>query len=138
MRLVHAGGTFVPASALRELNNRPGEGERTTPGPGAGSNDGIAAGTMAARAGDRSEVLQPESATPAETASGGLQQSLTPRQREVLCLLCEGKPNKIIAHRLNMQEGTVKVHVRQIMKKLKATNRTQVAFLARRETNGES
>jgi DNA-binding NarL/FixJ family response regulator len=39
-----------------------------------------------------------------------------------------GKPNKIIAYELNMCESTVKVHVRAIMKKLKATNRTEVAF----------
>ena len=39
------------------------------------------------------------------------------------------KPNKIIAYELNMCESTVKVHVRAIMKKLKARNRTEVAYL---------
>lgn len=58
--------------------------------------------------------------------------SLTPRQREVAKVLQEGKPNKIIAYELGMQESTVKVHVRQIMKKLNVTNRTQAALLARR------
>lgn len=38
-------------------------------------------------------------------------------------------PNKLIAYELNMCESTVKVHVRTIMKKLKARNRTEVAFL---------
>jgi DNA-binding NarL/FixJ family response regulator len=56
----------------------------------------------------------------------------TQREREVLGHLRQGKPNKIIAHELRMQESTVKVHVRRIMKKLKATNRTQAAFLAQR------
>jgi hypothetical protein len=42
--------------------------------------------------------------------------------------LREGKANKIIAYELNMCESTVKVHVRNIMKKLKARNRTEVAF----------
>ena len=41
----------------------------------------------------------------------------------------QGKPNKIIAYELNMCESTVKVHVRAIMKKLKARNRTEVAYL---------
>jgi DNA-binding NarL/FixJ family response regulator len=56
----------------------------------------------------------------------------TQREREVLGHLRQGKPNKIIAHELRMQESTVKVHVRRIMKKLNATNRTQAAFLAQR------
>jgi DNA-binding NarL/FixJ family response regulator len=56
----------------------------------------------------------------------------TPRQLEVLRLLWKGKSNKIIAYELKMQESTVKVHVRDIMRKLKATNRTHAAFLASR------
>ena len=39
-----------------------------------------------------------------------------------------GKPNKIIAYELNMQESTVKVHVRNVMRKLKARNRTEVVY----------
>lgn len=54
----------------------------------------------------------------------------TPRQLEVLHLLRQGKPNKIIAYELKMQESTVKVHVREIMKKLKVTNRTEAALRA--------
>ena len=50
----------------------------------------------------------------------------TPRQQEVLSLLREGLPNKMIAYRLDMRESTVKVHLRQIMRKMNATNRTQV------------
>ena len=53
----------------------------------------------------------------------------TPRQLAVLRHLRQGKANKIIAHELQMSESTVKVHVRNIMQKLKATNRTEVAFL---------
>jgi DNA-binding NarL/FixJ family response regulator len=54
--------------------------------------------------------------------------SLTARQNAVLELLSRGDTNKVIARRLGMREGTVKVHVRQIMRKLGVTNRTQVAF----------
>jgi len=52
----------------------------------------------------------------------------TVRQTAVLRALREGKANKLIAYELNMRESTVKVHVRNIMKKLKARNRTEVAF----------
>jgi DNA-binding NarL/FixJ family response regulator len=52
----------------------------------------------------------------------------TSRQTAVLKALREGKANKMIAYELNMCESTVKVHVRNIMKKLKARNRTEVAF----------
>jgi DNA-binding NarL/FixJ family response regulator len=53
----------------------------------------------------------------------------TARQSAVLECLRKGKANKQIAYELNMREGTVKVHVRNIMKKLKARNRTEVAVL---------
>ena len=52
----------------------------------------------------------------------------TPRQEAVVEALFKGKANKIIAYELNLRESTVKVHIRNIMKKLKATNRTEVAY----------
>lgn len=52
----------------------------------------------------------------------------TLRQEEVVQALRKGKANKIIAFELNLRESTVKVHIRNIMKKLKATNRTEVAY----------
>lgn len=55
---------------------------------------------------------------------------LTERQLKVLEGLRQGKANKIIAYELDMCESTVKVHIRNIMKKLKATNRTEVAYKA--------
>lgn len=54
----------------------------------------------------------------------------TKRQIAVIDALRKGKANKIIAYELNMCESTVKVHVRNIMKKLNAKNRTEVAYLA--------
>jgi DNA-binding NarL/FixJ family response regulator len=56
--------------------------------------------------------------------------ALTPRQQDVLALLCQGKPNKVIAHALGMEESTVKVHVRHLMRKLGASNRTEVLLRA--------
>lgn len=52
----------------------------------------------------------------------------TPRQADVVMALRRGKANKIIAYELNMRESTVKVHIRNIMRKLRATNRTEVAY----------
>jgi DNA-binding NarL/FixJ family response regulator len=54
--------------------------------------------------------------------------TFTPRQAAVVEALQRGKANKIIAYELNMCQSTVKVHIRNIMKKLKATNRTEVAY----------
>jgi DNA-binding NarL/FixJ family response regulator len=54
----------------------------------------------------------------------------TARQAAVVEALRKGKANKLIAYELNMCESTVKVHVRKIMRKLKAANRTEVAYLA--------
>jgi DNA-binding NarL/FixJ family response regulator len=55
--------------------------------------------------------------------------SLTARQQAVFELLSRGDTNKVIARRLGMREGTVKAHVRQIMRKFGVTNRTQVAVV---------
>ena len=63
--------------------------------------------------------------TPAQKTNG----LFTARQAAVVEALRRGKANKIIAYELKMRESTVKVHVRNIMKKLHATNRTEVAYL---------
>jgi DNA-binding NarL/FixJ family response regulator len=63
------------------------------------------------------------------------QNLLTSRQATVLGHLQQGKANKIIAYELGMSESTVKVHVRNIMRKMGATNRTQAAFKAQRLSN---
>ena len=56
---------------------------------------------------------------------------VTARELEVVRAIQQGKPNKVIAYELNMRESTVKVHVRNLMKKLKARNRTDVAIKAK-------
>jgi DNA-binding NarL/FixJ family response regulator len=91
MRLVKAGGVYVPASSLMAARRNPSE-----------------------------------PSTPDLTLNG----LFTARQAAVVEALRRGKANKIIAYDLNMRESTVKVHVRNIMRKLKARNRTEVAFLA--------
>lgn len=57
-----------------------------------------------------------------------LSDMFTPRQTEVVTALRKGKANKIIAYELRLRESTVKVHIRNIMKKLRATNRTEVVY----------
>lgn len=54
----------------------------------------------------------------------------TSRQLLVLSHLSQGKANKIIAHELRMSESTVKAHIRNIMRKVGATNRTQAVYMA--------
>ncbi|HMB09679.1 helix-turn-helix transcriptional regulator [Saliniramus sp.] len=54
---------------------------------------------------------------------------LTPREREVAAGVLEGKANKVIAAELGLSDNTVKMHLTQIMRKLKVTNRTQVVLL---------
>jgi DNA-binding NarL/FixJ family response regulator len=91
MRLVSAGGTYIPAECV------------------------LAASTTA--------IWQP-------TSHISNQNPFTTRQLQVVEALRRGKANKLIAYELNMCESTVKVHVRQIMKKLNARNRTEAAFKA--------
>jgi hypothetical protein len=52
-------------------------------------------------------------------------------------MLWKGHSNKLIAYELQMCESTVKVHIRHIMKKLKANNRTQVVLRTRPQLLGE-
>lgn len=55
----------------------------------------------------------------------------TPRQLEVLALLCEGLPNKLICRRLNISTGTVKVHISCILRELGVNSRLQAVVAAR-------
>jgi two-component system nitrate/nitrite response regulator NarL len=57
---------------------------------------------------------------------------LTHREREVLSLLCEGLPNKLIARRLKIASGTVKVHISNIFRALNVSNRLHALVVARR------
>jgi DNA-binding NarL/FixJ family response regulator len=86
IRLVNAGGTFVPARSLLAMENSSPQAQQL-----------------------RNSIF-------------------TPRQLAVIEAVRRGKANKIIAYELNMRESTVKVHVRNIMKRLNCRNRTEVAF----------
>lgn len=70
-----------------------------------------------------------------ERSTGG--ELFTKRQASVADALRRGKANKLIAYELGMCESTVKVHIRTIMKRLKATNRTEAAYKLHKMENSE-
>jgi DNA-binding NarL/FixJ family response regulator len=65
---------------------------------------------------------------PSEPLPGSSAVTVTARELAVVRAIQHGKSNKVIAYELGMCESTVKVHVRRIMKKLRAKNRTEVAI----------
>jgi DNA-binding NarL/FixJ family response regulator len=69
---------------------------------------------------------------PDESTNSG-RVNLTPREREVLSLLCEGLPNKSIGRRLNISAGTVKIHVGKILSGLGVASRLQAVVIAHRQ-----
>ena len=109
LRFVAAGGTFVPEELLTHLIAARPAGSPPEP-----------------------SLEEPASVAPVHDAAllGAALNMLTPREVTVLARLREGKSNKQIAQEIGMREATVKVHVRHIMRKLGAVNRTQVALLA--------
>ncbi len=64
-----------------------------------------------------------------ESASTGIDH-LTPREKEILCLLADGQSNKVIARNLGITDGTVKLHVKGILRKLKIHSRVEAAVIA--------
>lgn len=109
--LVVAGGTFMPSSAIKAICEEKHHRHSRRSLPTAELQDGCVAG---------------------EEQTVGL----TARQKEVFQLLRLGLPNKIIAYKLGMKECSVKAHVRQLMRKLGAKNRTQVACYAGMVSDG--
>ena len=69
---------------------------------------------------------------PAPVDDMALLSALTPRQGEVLRLMCDGLRNREISERLSMTEKTVKTHVTAILATLGVVNRTQATLVARR------
>ncbi len=59
--------------------------------------------------------------------------SLTPREKQIIKLITNGMANKVIARKLSITEGTVKVHVKHLLKKLRLRSRVEVAVWAIQE-----
>jgi DNA-binding NarL/FixJ family response regulator len=55
---------------------------------------------------------------------------LTTRQREVLMLLCEGLPNKLIGRRLGLSDATVKCHVASVLRSLNVSTRLEAVAVS--------
>lgn len=82
---------------------------------------------------DGKTYLHPEAQNGLDEFSGkGPLGKLTDRERDVLCLIAEGKSNKEIGRSLDLTEGTVKGYVSAIFEKLNVNDRTQAAMLAHR------
>ena len=62
--------------------------------------------------------------------NGSAMDQLTPREQEILCLLAEGQSNKVIARNLGISDGTVKLHVKAILRKLDVHSRVEAAVIA--------
>jgi len=107
LRLVMAGGAFIPHNALLEIT-------------------------------EKTAMLREEERLNGARIDPSVLQTLTARELEVFVLMRQGKSNKIIAYGLRVQESTVKVHIRKIMMKLKASNRTHAAFLGSQITEGKA
>ncbi len=56
--------------------------------------------------------------------------ALTPQQRRILAMICDGKPNKQIAYEMSLAEASVKAHITALLRRLGVQNRTQAALLA--------
>ena len=82
----------------------------------------------------RGEVYLPDALfiPESQTAASEEAAALTARQLQILPLLAEGLPNKRIADVLQVAEGTIKQHLKELFRRLNASNRTQAVKEARR------
>jgi DNA-binding NarL/FixJ family response regulator len=93
----------------------------------------------AVRAAARGESpLSPKAAGAVLASRGGqsAESELSAREREVLELVADGLPNKLIARRLEISEKTVKAHLTSVFQQIGVTDRTQAALWARRRGLG--
>jgi len=81
---------------------------------------------------DRRSAPRPDTANWVPQALSPEQIGFSPRQADVLRMLVDGKPNKVIGRELEMSESTVKTHLSAIFRKLDAGSRTQAVVAAAR------
>lgn len=80
-------------------------------------------------AGTLAEIVQGEERAPAPPEASPFDE-LTPREREILSHVSEGQTNKVIARHLDISDGTVKLHVKSILRKLGVHSRVAAAVIA--------
>ncbi len=110
LRLVMSGGIYVPPMSLGT--------EAAAP----------AAPEVNSQAARLQQISQLATASEYQMQAGLENLSLTPRQTDVLALLLQGKPNKIIARELGVSVETVKDHVAAVLKALGVNSRTQAVL----------
>lgn len=123
LRLMSDGGTYVPPEAVSAFDMRSPHAARvlsagaTRPFPPYGGLGSASVG-----------------AVPAASSGVGGQPDLglTARQQDVLRLILDGLPNKLICRQLRLAEGTVKVHVSAVLRALGVRSRTQAVVAASR------
>jgi DNA-binding NarL/FixJ family response regulator len=98
--------------------------------------DQLLRGIRAAAAGEAPLAPRAASELLAERHETRPASGLTPREREVLAMVAEGLPNKLIARRLEISEKTVKAHLTRIFERLGVSDRTQAALWAKRHRVG--
>ena len=128
LRMVMTGSMYVPPSMLGlDFSRRVEMPERdpNLPPPDFATTMGDAPLGPAARAEPHQKVPKLEDV------------GLTPRQAEVLSLLLQGLPNKLIARQLNLSVETVKDHVAAVLRALGVSSRTQAVLAVSQMTQGQ-
>lgn len=115
VRLVLSGGIYIPPMMLNQI-----------------SGASIPYSTAVNGAATATAAESPSTATSLPDNIDGLRRILTERQVDVLRLLSQGKPNKLIARDLGISEGTVKIHLAAIYRALNVRNRTEAVVASRR------
>jgi DNA-binding NarL/FixJ family response regulator len=94
--------------------------------------DEIIRGVRATAAGQSPLAPQAAHELITERAQTRSEIELSPREREVLALVADGLPNKLIARRLEISERTVRAHLTSVFAQIGVTDRTQAALWAQR------
>lgn len=130
--LVMAGSMYVPPAMLGADFTRGGRGDGGQAASGAVSEHGREAhGAATVPLG---ATAQPEAHQKLPSIAD---LGLTPRQAEVLGLLLQGLPNKLIARQLNLSVETVKDHVAAVLRTLNVSSRTQAVLAVSQMTQGQ-
>jgi len=135
LRMVMEGSMYVPPSMLgldfgRQLHMAEPSGD-TVPGVMRPSSEPVFMSTGEAPLGAAARP-EPHQKVPTIEDVG-----LTPRQAEVLSLLLQGLPNKLIARQLNLSVETVKDHVAAVLRALGVSSRTQAVLAVSQMTQGQ-
>ncbi len=111
LKLVMAGGIYVPPMSM-----------------GAEAGVDVGAGKVTSTQAKLVQIQQQAMASNFQVSTGLESLALTPRQTDVLALLLQGKPNKIIARELGVSVETIKDHVAAVLKALGVGSRTQAVL----------